>query len=189
MYHHLSSCVLFLIAHLNAGLHSTSLSPIYKQNRENTMIEVGRERREGKEGKEEGGREGGRERGERKKEGGRERGERRKERGKKEGWRKRRRKEGDTRKEESYHHLLSSSGVVQGTPALEHVHQKFVLCQFYCVYGCDYQWGASLETFQEGRGKGGALGKGREGGRDLREGVRGRKREKREEEEERGEID
>ena len=62
------SCVLLLIAHLNAGLHSTSLSPIYKQSREK-HDEVGRERREGKEGgrgREEGGREeGGREEGRR----------------------------------------------------------------------------------------------------------------------------
>ena len=101
--------------------------------------EVGRERKEGE-----------------KKEG------RKKERGKKEGrqWKEERRK----RKEESYHHLLYSSGIVQGTPALEDVHQKLVLCQFYCVYGCDYQWAASLETFQEGRGESGALGEGREGG-------------------------
>ena len=81
-------------AHLNAALHSTSLSPIYKQSREKHNEgkgkgrKRGRERREGEERREgkEGGK-GGKE--ERRKEGG---GERRKEGGK-EGKRKGRRKE------------------------------------------------------------------------------------------------
>ena len=78
-------------------------------------------RKGGREGRERGGRKGGREEGE--KEGGKE-GERRE-------------KRREERREESYHHLLPSSGVVQGTPALEHVHQKLVLCKFHCVHGCD----------------------------------------------------
>ena len=101
----------------------------------------------------------------RRREGRRREGRRRERRGR-EGRRRdeQRKEERRKRKEESYHHFLPSSGVVQGTPALEDIHQKLVLCQFYCVYGCDYQWTASLETFQDGRGESGALGEGREGG-------------------------
>ena len=72
-----ATCTLLLIAHLNVGLHSTSLSPIYKGSKHD---EVGRERREGRK------KDGGKKEGE-KKEGEKKEGEK-KEGGKKEGGKK-----------------------------------------------------------------------------------------------------
>ena len=124
-------------------------------NRAEKHNEVGR--KEG--GRKEGGRKGGRERGE---EGGRKGG--REEGGTEEGGRDRGRRKGRKRKEESYHHLLSSSGVVQGTPALEHVHHKLVPCQFYCVYGCDYQWVPAWRHFRRVEERVGLWVRGEKGG-------------------------